>query len=310
MEREHLMRIIFAYLSVVIIWSTTPLAIQWSSTSFSFSAAVMFRMVFALLICLVALCVTRKPLIKSSSDWLVFCVGALGLFPNMVLVYWAAQYISSGVMSVLFGVYPFLVGFFSIFILKENIFNRARILALLLATVGVVLVQYEHFHVGDNAVYGILAMLIATISFALSSVWLKSIGKTMEPLRQLTGVLLLATPCFMVCWWFMDGVIPQSIDMKSILAVAYLVIAGSVIGGTMFYIVLKQCSVLAISFITLLTPIIAICLGVVFAGEKHGYLAVFGCFMVMFSLALYQGVLYRFYKKVRWWCLDSTTITS
>ena len=192
------MKIILAYLSVVIIWSTTPLAIQWSSISFSFSAAVMFRMVFALLICLVILCVTRKPLIKSSSDWLVFFVGALGLFPNMVLVYWAAQYISSGVMSVLFGVYPFLVGFFSLFILKENIFNSARIAALLLAIVGVILIQYEHFHVGDDAVYGILAMLIATISFALSSVWLKSIGKTIEPLRQLTGVLLLATPCFVV----------------------------------------------------------------------------------------------------------------
>ena len=301
------MKIILAYLSVVIIWSTTPLAIQWSSISFSFSAAVMFRMVFALLICLVILCVTRKPLIKSSSDWLVFFVGALGLFPNMVLVYWAAQYISSGVMSVLFGVYPFLVGFFSLFILKENIFNRARIAALLLAVAGVVLIQYEHFHVGDDAVYGILAMLTATISFALSSVWLKSIGKTIEPLRQLTGVLLLATPCFVACWWFMDGVIPQDVTMTSMLAIAYLVIAGSVIGGIMFYIILKQCSVLAISFITLLTPVIAICLGVIFAGEKYGYLAIFGCFMIMFALALYQGILYRFYKKVSVWRLGSAT---
>lgn len=304
------MKIIFAYLSVVIIWSTTPLAIQWSSASFSFSAAVMFRMVFALLICLIILCVTRKPLIRSSSDWLVFCVGALGLFPNMVLVYWAAQYISSGVMSVLFGVYPFLVGFFSLFILKENIFNRARIVALLLAIVGVVLIQYEHFHVGANAVYGILVMLIAITSFALSSVWLKSIGNTMEPVRQLTGVLLLATPCFVVCWWFMDGVLPQDINMKSILAVTYLVIAGSVVGGIMFYIILKQCSVLAISFITLLTPIIAICLGVIFAGERHGNLAIFGCLMVMFSLALYQGILYRFYKKARLWHVGSATITN
>lgn len=304
------MKIILAYLSVVIIWSTTPLAIQWSNVSFSFSAAVMFRMVFALLICFILLCVTRKPLVKSSSDWLVFFVGALGLFPNMVLVYWAAQYISSGIMSVLFGVYPFLVGFFSLFILKENIFNSSRIVALVLAIIGVVFIQYEHFHVGDRAMYGILVMLIAITSFALSSVWLKAIGKTMEPLRQLTGVLLLATPCFVMCWWFMDGVMPHDIDVKSILSVTYLVIAGSVIGGLMFYIVLKECSVLAISFITLLTPIIAICLGVVFAGEKHGYLAVFGCFMVMFSLALYQGVLYRFYKKLRMWRLSNATITS
>lgn len=292
------MKVLIAYISVVAIWSTTPLAIQWSSVSFSFSAAAALRMFFALLICVFALIFLRKPLVKSSSDWLVFAVGAFGLFPNMALVYWAAQHISSGVMAVLFAVYPFLVGFFSLFILKENIFNRARIAALFLAILGVVLIQYEQFDVGPHAAYGIAAMLLATASFALSSVWMKSIGSAVEPLRQLTGVLLIATPCFILFWWFKDGSVPNNIAMKSVLAVVYLVIAGSVIGGLTFYVVLKNCSISAVSLITLLTPGVAIVIGVIFAGEKHGAVALLGCAVILVALALYQGVLNRLYKKV------------
>ena len=48
-----------AYLSVILIWSTTPLAIQWSAQEASFSFAVMARMLVGLAICLVLLRVTR-----------------------------------------------------------------------------------------------------------------------------------------------------------------------------------------------------------------------------------------------------------
>ena len=48
-----------AYLGVILIWSTTPLAIQWSAQGASFSFAVMARMLIGLAICLLLLFATR-----------------------------------------------------------------------------------------------------------------------------------------------------------------------------------------------------------------------------------------------------------
>ena len=44
------MAVLFAYFSVVLIWATTPLAIQWSSDSLSFMLAAVARMSIALAI--------------------------------------------------------------------------------------------------------------------------------------------------------------------------------------------------------------------------------------------------------------------
>lgn len=292
------MRVALAYMGVVMVWSTTPLAIQWSSEQLSFISAVTLRMVLALAVCLLLLLVRKQKLIHSRDDYAVFVVGAMGLLPNGILVYWAAKHISSGLIAVLFGMYPFFVGIFSIWILKENIFNLSRVTALVLAVMGVVLIQYENVGVGNKAIMGVVAALVATAFFALSSVALKRIGKSMEPLQQLTGVLLVAAPLFVVCWWVMDGHIPRALSLRSTLSMAYLVIVGSVIGGVMFYYVIKQCQISSVALITLLTPMVAILVGVIFAGESHRPLAIVGCLFVLVSLAVYQGILSFMAKRI------------
>ncbi len=284
------MPVIIAYLCVVAIWSTTPLAIQWSNSSLSFMAAVTLRMVLALIVSLLLLAVMRQPLVRQASDWKAFAAGCIGLFPNMLLVYWAAQYIPSGMMAVVMGVYPFLVGVFAWFFLKENVFTAARVGALCMAVAGLGLIHSEQLALGSRAVLGVLGMLTSAVLFALSSVWLKALGGGVDPLRQSTGVLVLAAPCFIVAWWLTDGVVPQVVDLKSISGVAYLVLAGSVVGHTLFFFVLRNCTVGTVSLITLITPVIAMVIGIYFADEQITLKGGLGALLIVLSLALYQDV--------------------
>ena len=53
------MSIPLAYLTVVAIWSTTPLAIQWSALGTGFAFAVMARMLIGVCLALVLLVVWR-----------------------------------------------------------------------------------------------------------------------------------------------------------------------------------------------------------------------------------------------------------
>lgn len=283
------MKVGIAYLCVIIIWSTTPLAIKWSNSSLTFSAAIALRIFFAMCICLLLLTVMRRRLPTRPSDLRVYFAGMIGMFPNMLIVYWSARHIPSGLASVIFGLYPFMVGFFSYFILNEKFFDIRRVVALSLALIGLGIVNIDQFNIRGNAFYGALGMLSSTVLFGFSSVWLKRIGGGMDPLQQTSGVLLFAAPLFLIVWLFLDGEIPRTIDRRSLIGISYLVVCGSVLGGVLFFYVLKNCSVASVGIIMLITPIFALIAGAIVDGEKFSLSTICGCALIIFSLVIYQN---------------------
>lgn len=286
-------QIIAAYIFVVLVWSTTPLAIHFSNSSLTFVAAITLRMALAFICCYALLRLLGERLIQQRSDWLLYCASALGLFPNMLLVYWAAQYIPSGLMSVIMGIYPFFVGVFSTLILKEKAFTPARVIALVLAVVGLVVIHVEQVAVGRDALLGVLAMIVVCVIWGLSSVVVKKLGAEVGALRQGTGSIFVALPFFMASWWLMDGALPTAVDQKSLLGVAYLVIIGSVISHTLWFFVLRKCSVTSVAMIPLMTPVLAITWGTLFAGELLSANTIAGALVILFALSVYQGVFTR-----------------
>lgn len=285
------MQLSMTYGFVVIVWSTTPIAIKWSNSSLSFMAAASLRMFCALAICLAVLALLRRPLVRSKKDWWVFTAAGLGLFPTMLIVYWSAQFISSGLIAVLFGLYPFSVGVFSLLILKQNIFNFQRSLALVAAIIGLIIINADQLIDGGVGIWGVLGVMIAVMLFGLNSVWLKSVGGQVDAFRQITGALLVTTPLFVVSWIAVDDVMPHDVKLPSILAVAYLVVAGSVLGHTAFFYVVSKCDVASIGLITLITPVSALMIGVLVAGETFSLYTLMGSGCILLSLAVYQGLL-------------------
>jgi len=293
------MNVRLTYGLVLIIWATTPLAIKWSNDSLDFILSVSLRMFLALGICIAILAVMQRKLFQGKSDWKVYLAGGMSFFPNMLLVYWSAQYIPSGLMAVLMGVYPFFVGVFSIVFLKENPFTVSRVFALLFAIFGLVFIHSGQMSLGEDALYGMWGILIAAIMFAASTVYLKKLGENVDPLRQLSGSLLFATPMFLLTWMVFGAALPTEISMKSVLSVAYLVIAGSILGGVGFFYIVKHCSVSTVSLIPLMTPIIALLVGYVFASEMVELPSIIGSLFIVFSLVIYQGMWRSVYKSAK-----------
>ena len=55
-------------------------------------------------------------------------------------------------------------------------------------------------------------------------------------MRQSTGTLLIAAPVFCVYWLLFDRQVPVNWQLKSQIGVAYLVVAGSCIGHTLYFL--------------------------------------------------------------------------
>ena len=90
-----------AYLGVILIWSTTPLTIQWSGAGGGWLFGVASRMVLGALAGLLLAVLLRHPLPVHRAARRVYLAAGLGIYGGMGAAYWAAQYLPSGWISVI-----------------------------------------------------------------------------------------------------------------------------------------------------------------------------------------------------------------
>ncbi len=291
------MSIVLAYIGVVLTWSTTPLAIQWSIDGMHFVMAISLRMAIAGACGFLLLKMAGVRLIQNRSDVFNFAVGSLSFFPSMVLAYWAATQLPSGLMSVIFGCFPFWVGIFSHWMLKDNRLNLVKVSALILAFCGLVIVNIDQLAIGFSSALAVLVMVLATSIWALSAVLIKRLP-VMQPFRQGVGASLMSAPFFIMTiigitllgnaesvaqFWALEA------SHKSIAGITYLVIVASLVGHTLFFYVLQRCSVVLVAFIPLLAPILALILGWLVEGESLSQRSFYGVLLVLLAICLYQG---------------------
>ena len=285
------MAVLFAYLSVVLIWATTPLAIQWSSDSLSYTAAALARMAIALAIALLVHALLRKSLSTYWQHARIYFAASISIFPNMLVVYWGVQFIPSGLVAVIFAMSPFVTGLMTLLLLKQNPFTLRRVVALVLALVGLVVIFYHQLQFNDRSVYGIASILLSCVLFSFSSVWVKKLTQqetvNLDAFHQASGALLFSLPGLLLSWWLIDGALPQQVSVKSGASIIYLAIIGSLVGAALFYYILQRLSASSVSLITLMTPVLAIIIGKQLADEALSSQTLMGVAVVLLALLLY-----------------------
>ncbi|WP_372763660.1 DMT family transporter [Litorivivens sp.] len=280
-----------AYLIVIAVWATTPLAIKLSSEYFAPMAAASLRFLLACAIacCLIAL--FRGGSSLKRTHWKAYLVASLGIFPNMPLVYMATGYISSGLVSVMMATAPFIMGALSIFVLRQNPFTPLRMLGLVVALAGLLVITANQFALDADAWRGILLMLGSTFTFSLSNVLLKRMDtSTIDPLEQSLGAMIFALPGLLLCWQVSDGNVPKIAPNSATWAVVYLAVVASIVGFMAFYYVLRTLPFELVGLVPLITPALAMTLGVLYAGEMVDDALKLGSLMILLGLAIYEVV--------------------
>jgi drug/metabolite transporter (DMT)-like permease len=230
-----------AYLTVILIWSTTPLAIKWSAEGAGFAFAVASRMAIGLTVAALILAVWRVGFPLHRRARLSYLAGGLTMFLAMTLTYWAAQYIHSGLISVLFGLSPLLTGLFALIWLEEDALTPYKVAGMVLGVAGLAVIFGDsHEFGGAHAVAGVAALLTAVSLYSAGLVWIKRIGDDSPPLATTAGTLAVALPCFGVVWWALGADVPTQVPARAGAAIVYLGVFGSVLGFALYYYVIKQ----------------------------------------------------------------------
>lgn len=293
------MIMILAYLTVILIWSGTPLAIQLSQQGLDFYTALVLRMWLAALLSLPVLWLLRQPLALHKAALTSYLAGSVGVYGAMLSVYWGSLFIPSGLISVMYGLSPMLSGAIAYFWLKERELTPVRLMALLLALAGLALVVSARTAIDGDAWRGIVGTLLSVFFFAWSAVWVKKTNAGLHPMVQTSGTLWFSSLLYLITLPIFGIHIPDDWSLTSQLGLSYLVVLGSIVGFMLYFYILKYLSAARVTLITLISPVLALTWGNLLNDESFQLVALKGAALLLVGLGLYQWnpSFHRVFKK-------------
>jgi drug/metabolite transporter (DMT)-like permease len=278
-----------AFLSVVLIWSTTPLGIVWSSESVHPTMAVLLRMLIALILGSLIILIARIRLPWNATARKLYAVSSIGIVGGMLLSYFSARYLPSSTMSLIFGLSPLISGLLAQKLLNEPKFGPMRLVSLAVAFVGLGIVCSAKLSLASDSWIGLLLILSAVSLFSLSGVLIKTVKINIHPIASTVGALIYSTPMFALAWLLFDGTLPiDTWQPRSLLAITYLGVFGSLIGFISYFYILQHLNASTVALVTLITPVFAMMLGAQLNGETMTQALMIGAGFVLTGLALYQ----------------------
>lgn len=277
-----------AYLGVILIWSTTPLAIKWSGEGPGYLLGATGRMSIGLVCVLFVMAVLRQPWPWHRKARLAYLCAALHIYGAMLAVYWAAQFIPSGWIAVVFGLTPMLTALMAAFWLGERGLTPLRLLAYALGIAGLWVMHGSALRFGPQAGWGIAGVLASACLQAASSVALKRVDAHLSALAQVGGGLVFAVPAYWISWALADGGWPRAWPAESVASIVYLGVVATPLGFAWYFHLLRHLIPTRVSLITLATPLAALLLGHWANAEPVGAKVLSGAGLILLALGVHE----------------------
>ncbi|MCI0362735.1 MAG: EamA family transporter [Phycisphaerales bacterium] len=216
-------------------------------------------------------------------------VGALMLCGGNGLVCWSQQHVGSGVTALVVGTVPIWM------VLLEWVIHRGPRpgalvwVGLALGFCGIAILASHKNGESTKATWAIGALLVACIFWAYGSLRSRRVDQGPSLLQATAmqmlggGAALLVVGTLLGEWARID---PASISTRSILAVLYLIVIGSLIGFTSYVWLLQVASPTAVSTYAYVNPVVAVFLGWWLAEETVSGWTVLAAVLVIGAVAL------------------------
>jgi len=276
------------YAALVLIWSSTwvVIAVGLEDVAPFFGAGLRFTL--AGVGVLAAARILRRPLGTDAA--LATLIAVLPFATTYGLIYWAEQYVPSGLTAVLFGVLPLYVALLSVAFLPQEHLSPRLLAGVAIALGGLVLAFGESLHLGSGAKTALAAAAVVASPFAsaIGNVALKRRAHRSDPLvlngwaMLGGGLVLLAISAPTEDW----GATVWS--AATIGSIAYLAILGTGFTFVTLTVLLRELPAMTVSFISLIIPFGALALGALVRDEQITPAAVAGAALVASGIAVAQ----------------------
>jgi len=207
------------------------------------------------------------------------------------LLFWAEQRVPSGIAAVMMATIPVFMALAEIVFLRTQRLTLRLGLALLVGMAGVAVLVGRTMSLGEAPVdtAGACALLVAAISWSvaasLSCKLPLPVAKAMSSGAQMLagGVLLTFTAALLGEF---RGFHVQAVSRGAWLALAYLIVAGSIVGFTAYVWLLHHESPTRVGTYAYVNPVVAVLVGYFLGGEVIGPRTIVGTLLVLVSVVV------------------------
>jgi drug/metabolite transporter (DMT)-like permease len=205
------------------------------------------------------------------------------------LVFWAERRVPSGIAAVMMATIPVFMTLSEILIMKTQQFTIRLAAALLVGIAGVGVLVSRSASFGDAPIdtLGACALIVAAISWSVGSALTRRLplpsDKAMSSGAQMFAGGILLTFAAALLGEF-RGFHLQAVSAKAWLALAYLVVAGSIIAYTAYVWLIHHESPTKVGTYAYVNPVVAVLLGYFLGGETIGPRTILGTLLVLVSV--------------------------
>jgi drug/metabolite transporter (DMT)-like permease len=277
------------WLVLCLIWGSTWLFIKIGLNDLPPLTFAGIRFVIASTILFSVIALRRIVLPKTRGDWILLVLtGMLAFGLNYGLLFWGEQYISSGLAALLQATIPAFGLVIAHFYLPAERITLPKIIGVILGVTGVAVIFSNQLEVaGPSALAGSAALVLSSICVAYSNVLVKARGKNLDPAILAAGQMFFGLiPLLLV------GISLEGSPLKfhwtgmAIISLFYLAIVGSVVAFLLYYWLVQNMEVTKTMLIALVTPVVAVILGMLVLNEELGWRTLGGGALIMSGIFL------------------------
>ena len=276
---------------IYFVWGSTFLAIRISVHEIPPLLCAAMRFFIAGLILFAWTLARREPL-PTRRQWLAATFMALLIFVgDYGFLFWAEQRVPSGIAAVMMATIPAFIALSEIIILHTQRLTLRLTIALLIGLAGVAVLVSRSLNLGGAPIdrAGAVGLILASINWSIGTVLTRKLplppSKVMSSGSQMLvgGILLSLTASV---FGEFHGFHPQNVSAKAWLSLAYLIIAGSIIGFTAYLWLIHHESPTKVGTYAYVNPVVAVLLGYFFAAEPLGSRTITGTILVLVSVVI------------------------
>lgn len=252
----------------VLIWGSTWLAIKFQLGAVPPMVSVAWRFALASLMLLAYSALRRRPLGFSARDHLWIALQGVLLFGlNYAGVYLAEQYLTSGLVAVVFSIVVFLNAFGMRLFFSMPI-RPATMLAAIIGVAGVTLVfwpQMRRFDSSRAQLDGLALAVGATAVASLGNMVATHIHRRRLPVLQINAWSMLYGALFVAALAFATGQrFAFEVSAPYIASLIYLALFGSALAFGAYLTLMRRVGADRASYVAVAVPVVALALSGVF----------------------------------------------
>jgi drug/metabolite transporter (DMT)-like permease len=312
-QRQFRLKVILAFAMVYILWGSTYLAIGVAVDHVPPPMMGASRFIIAGLLMLGWRKLSGNSIAVSSAElFRLTVIGTLLLVTSNVVLGWAEQMIPTGLAALLIAITPLWFLLLERLSHKGERFSARAIVGIAFGIAGVAVLMWPKLRLGlalgHQEILGMALVLGASLSWATGSVLSKHWHVTLDAYGASGWEMLMAGIVNLLVGTALGEPPRTHWDRDAILAIVYLIIAGSLVGFTAYVWLLKNVATSKVATYAYVNPIVAVFLGWSIRHETIDAWMFAGSVIIVASVILVTGAKVRVSRDVQleWPAVENT----